>query len=43
LSERALEYLRDVFARLPDNAADPLIEVIAAVQLALTHDSVPSR
>ena len=25
LSERALEDLRDVFARLPDDAADPLI------------------
>ena len=29
LSERALEDLRDVFARLPDDAADPLIEAIA--------------
>jgi hypothetical protein len=32
LSERALEDLRDVFARLPDDAADPLIEAIAAAR-----------
>jgi hypothetical protein len=43
LSERALEDLRNVFARLPDDAADPLIERDRrAAQLALTHDSVLS-
>ena len=37
LSERALEDLRDVFARLPDDAADPLIEAIAAARHVVVY------
>jgi hypothetical protein len=40
LSERALEDLRDVFARLPDDAADPLIEAIAAAPHVVVYGCV---
>ena len=37
LSERACEDLRDVFARLPDDAADPLIEAIDAARHVVVY------